>query len=193
MTLTTQAAERAYRSASGCAQVNAHLQAEPASRINWLPQETLLFDGCALRRRLHAELAHDAELLFVEPLVFGRRAMGERLNDVTLEDSIDIRREGVPLYKDRIRFSGNMLASLGRAAIGNGAGAMAQLVFVSPHAEAQLTPLRALMPETGGVSLRAPDVLVLRLLAEDSFALRQSLLPVLDRLTANMLPKCWRL
>jgi urease accessory protein len=34
---------------------------------------------------------------------------------------------------------------------------------------------------------------VLRVLAHDGYALRQIMLPILDRLTQNTLPKCWRL
>ena len=37
------------------------------------------------------------------------------------------------------------------------------------------------------------DLMVLRMLAADGFVLRQSLLPVLDRLTENTLPTSWRL
>ena len=37
------------------------------------------------------------------------------------------------------------------------------------------------------------DVMVLRLLAEDGFSLRQSLVPVLDLMTQDRLPPSWRL
>lgn len=192
LTFTTQAAERAYRSAAGMAEVSTRLKAEQGSRINWLPQETILFETCAVRRKLRVDLAAGAEYLMVEPLVFGRHAMGERLHSGHLDDEIDIRRDGRPLYKDRLLLSGDIDATLARGAVGQGAGAMANVVFASDTAEAQLQPLRALLPETGGASLRAPDLLVLRILAQDGYDLRQSLLPVLDHLTHNSLPKSWR-
>ena len=66
-----------------------------------------------------------------------------------------------------------------------------------PEAEGARDWIRAALPDggaaLGGVSLLAPDLLHMRLLATDSFILRQSLLPLLDRLTEGGLPRCWRL
>ena len=41
--------------------------------------------------------------------------------------------------------------------------------------------------------LLAKDLLVLRLLAADGFDLRQTLVPILDRLLPDGLPRAWRL
>jgi urease accessory protein len=70
---------------------------------------------------------------------------------------------------------------------------MAALVLVAETAEAALAPVRARLPETGGASLLAPDVLTLRLLAPDGEGLRRALLPILDLLTDDSLPRAWRL
>lgn len=190
--LTTQACERAYRAQPGeVGRMQTDLTVAAGARLDWLPQETILYDGCALNRALRIDLARDARLLMVEPIVFGRQAMGEVLRHVHVRDRIEIIREGAPLYTDAIRLWGDAVAHLARPAVAAGAGAMASLVFVAPEAEAHLAPLRALMPATGGVSLIGPDLLAMRLLAEDGHALRRVLLPVLNRLTENNLPRSW--
>lgn len=190
--VTTQAAERAYRAQPGeCGRVTNRLAAGPGARLDWLPQETILFEGSALRRRLVADLAADARLLLVEPVVFGRAAMGEVLRDALFDDRIDIRRAEAPLYLDALRLAGDIAAHLARPAVARGAGAMASLVYVAPDAAAHLAPLRGLMPAMGGVSLLHEDVLVMRLLACDSHALRRTLVPVLMRLTDDNLPRSW--
>ncbi|TCM85734.1 urease accessory protein UreD [Rhodovulum steppense] len=190
--VTTQAAERAYRAQPGeRGRVTNRLNVAAGARLDWLPQETILFDGAALDRRLVADLAPGARLLLVEPLVFGRAAMGEVLHAVSFRDRIEIRRAGVPLYLDALRLEGDLAAHLARPAVAFGAGAMASLILVAPEAEAHLAPLRALMPATGGVSLIGADLLALRLLAPDSFALRRVLVPVLGRLTDDALPRSW--
>ena len=191
--LTTQAAERAYRAASGMARMSSTLAVAAGGRIDWLPQEMILFEGARLERSLRADLAGDGRLLLVEPVVFGRVAMGERLRDVAFRDRIEIWRDGAPLYCDALRIEGNLEAQMARAALGRGAGAMAALVFVGPEAEAHLSVVRAHLPATGGASLLRPDVMVARVLAEDGFALRQTLVPVLDRLRPDGLPTSWRL
>lgn len=193
LTLTTQAAERVYRAASDVAQVGTQLQAEAGATLYWLPQELILFDGAALHRQLDIQLRANARLLMVEPVIFGRAAMGERLTSGHFRDRICISRDGVPLYHDITCLTGNIDAALSRPAVADGMGAMASLLYVGPDADTQLSPVRALLPSTGGASLIAPDTLALRLLAPDGFELRSALLPILDRLSRDSLPPCWRL
>lgn len=192
LTLTTQACERAYKAQAGqVGRLRNRLKIASGARVNWLPQETILFNGSALDRHLRVDLAADASFLMVEPLVLGRPAMGETLTDIRFRDRIEIRREGIPLFLDAMALNGNVARHLARPSIANGAGAMALVVLVAANAEAHLAPLQAALPDTAGVSLLHDDTLVLRLLAEDSFALRQTLLPVLHRLNGSPLPRCW--
>lgn len=192
LTLTTQTAERAYRAQPGeTGRLATRLKAAAGARLNWLPQETILYDRCALERSLAIELEDGASLLLAEPLVFGRAAMGEVLNDAMFRDRIDIRRGGRPLFLDSMRLAGDVRALLARRHVANNAGAMANLVYVAPDAAAHLTPVRDTLPGTAGASLIGDDVLALRILAPDSFALRAHLIPVLNRLNRGPLPRCW--
>ncbi|MDA7427993.1 urease accessory protein UreD [Primorskyibacter aestuariivivens] len=194
LSLTTQAAERAYRSLDGSpGQVCSRITVGDEALLHWLPQELILYEGCALRRTLEIDLTLSSRLLMVEPVIFGRVAMGEVVTSGAFHDDITVRRAGRQLYRDATRLSGDITARLARPAVASGAKAMASLLFVDPRAEALLPRIRDMMPETGGASLLAADVLTLRLLAEDSHALRQHLLPVLDLLSDDTLPVSWRL
>lgn len=192
LTVTTQACERIYRAQPGqTGHVRNRIRIAEAARVNWLPQETLVFNRSALRRSLTVDMAPDASLLLVEPMVFGRAAMGETLTDIRLDDRIEIRRAGLPIYLDAQRLHGDAAAHLCRPVIAGGAGAMAALVFVAATAGAHLDAVRAALPASGGASLIRDDVMVLRLLSADSFELRRVLLPVLQRLLGGDLPRCW--
>lgn len=193
LTLSTQAAERAYRAAEGTARVTTGISVAEDASLFWVPQELILFDGASLTRRLHIDLASSARLLMVEPVIFGRKAMGETLRDAALNDRIEICRDGTPVYIDGVKLAGDLEARLSRAALAAGAGAMASLVMVAPEAEAHLPHLQAALPDTAGASLLAADILALRMVAEDGFALRRVLLPILDRLSRDRLPRTWRL
>jgi len=104
LVLTTQAAERAYRAQPGeIGRVETELHVGAGARLDWLPQETLLFEGSALSRQLRIELAPDARLLMVEPVIFGRAEMGEVLHDLLFRDRVDIVRDGKPKFADRTR------------------------------------------------------------------------------------------
>ncbi|MEQ6203472.1 urease accessory protein UreD [Sulfitobacter sp. HNIBRBA2951] len=194
LTLTTQAAERAYRAQTGeTGSVTTRLTVRNGGTMQWLPQELILYDRSALHRRLDISLEPQARLLMVEPVVFGRAAMPETLDDITFRDRIRITRNGAPLYIDGMDLHGNATAHLARRAIANGAGAMASVVMVAPDAENYLPALRALLPATAGASMLCADVLVIRHLAADSYALRRSLVPALEHLSNNTLPTSWRL
>ena len=192
LTLTTQAAERGYRALPGeIGRIKTTLTAARGGSLQWLPQETILFQGCALERSITVDLEQGARLLFVESLVFGRAAMGERLKDVRFHDRITIRQAGAPIFLDALQFDGDIAARLALSHVAAGAGAMATVVFCAPEGEAHLDPIRDLLPETGGASLLRPDLLVVRHLARDSHALRQSLVPILTRLRGQPLPRPW--
>ncbi|SLN43991.1 urease accessory protein UreD [Pseudooctadecabacter jejudonensis] len=192
VTVTTQAAERAYRAVGPVAgSLCTDIAVQAGAEFAWLPQETILFDGARLKRRMQIDLVADAGLLFVEPLVFGRTARGEALTDVMFDDAVSIRRAGVPLFEDAVRLTGDLTAQMARRA--GGAGALATLVYVGKDAEHHLGRLREMLTLTAGASLLAPDILHLRLLAPDSFILRQTLVPVLEHLRAGPLPRVWRI
>lgn len=194
LSVTTQAAERAYRAArgDGAGRIDNRLMVEAGGRLNWLPQETILYDGCHLSRNLRISLSGEARLLAVEPLVFGRAAMGERLTQGRFTDRIEIDRDGRPLILDAIRLHGDIDAHLARKTVCDGAGAMATLVYIAPDAQAQLASVRGMLnPVQGGASLVHPDVMLLRALALDSFVLRKALIPILTRLSGGALPRPW--
>ncbi|MFD2857103.1 urease accessory protein UreD [Seohaeicola zhoushanensis] len=125
----------------------------------------------------------------VEPLIFGRAAMGERLRSGLFRERIEVRRDGALVFADATRLGGDIDAQLDETAIGGGARAMASLLFVCDTAEAQLGALRALLPATGGASLIRPGVLFARVLARDGYTLRQSLLPAIERLSGAPFPE----
>ena len=192
--LTTQAAERVYRTGDDTtARVRNILTVEKGARVDWLPQETILFQNGALRRSLNIKMAADARLLVVEPVLFGRLAMGEVVTQARFADSLTLERDGELVFRDASTLNGDITAVLDKPALGNGARAMALVVFAAPEADAQLEPIRAMLPPTAGVSLVRDGVLVLRALAPDGFELRRTLIPVLDRLSGDALPRSWRL
>jgi urease accessory protein len=194
MSVTTQAAERIYKTPDlTLSSMHARLCAKPNAQLYWLPQETILFEGSRLCRRLEAEVAEDSKFLMVEPLIFGREASGETLKSCHLDDSVFITTGNKPIYIDRVKLNGDITAILKRPAVANGGRARASIVLVDPRAKETLADINALLPTSAGASLLADNILVARLLCADSFALRNALLPILKHLTHNAIPKNWRL
>ncbi len=192
VTVTTQTAERAYRAQPGhVGRVDTTLRIGAGSRINWVPQETILFDGCAFVRRLTVELGEGSSALVVEPVVFGRSAMGESVTSALFDDRIEIRCGGQMVFLDRTRLDGDIAASLAKSGVANGAVAGAILLFAGASAEAHLARVRDLLPETAGASLVRPNLLVCRLVSEDSYTLRKVMMPLIAMLLDDVIPRPW--
>ncbi len=196
--ISAQAAERFYRAspATGPAILRNRVALADGAMMEWLPQETILFDRCALDRRLEVEMAEDAAFLGLEMLVFGRLAMGETVRSGSLRDLIRVRRGQRLVWHDAIRLDGAISDQLDRAAIGHGARAMATILLVAPGAADRLAPVReALPPAEAGIEAGASawdGMLVTRLLAPDGARLRAAVLPILDVLRdGRPLPRVW--
>jgi len=192
LSLATQTAERAYRALPGLpGRLAVRLRAEAGAAIAWLPQETILFEGSALSRRLDVDLAEDARFIAVEPIIFGRTAMGEQPRSLRFSDQWRVRRAGRLIYADALRIAGDTAPLHASPAVLGPARAMASIVYAAADAETRLASLRPLLPQDAGASLVAPGLLVVRLRAEDGFALRRGLLPMIRALRDGALPKVW--
>ena len=193
-TLAAQAAERFYRALPGAApaHVRTHLAVLPGAALEWLPQDSILFDRCALDRELHVDLAADAWFLGVEALVFGRAAMGEEVETARLRDVIRVRRAGRLLLHDAVRLDGPVRAVLDRPAVGAGARAAATLVHAAPGAEARLDAVRAaLAPFEAGASAW-DGLLVARVVAPDGACLRAAIVAGSTAIRdGRPLPRVW--
>ena len=195
LSLTTPACEKIYRAASGEARVAVELAAGPGARLAWLPQETILFEQAALDRTLTVSLDPSATALIVEPVIFGREAMGETIETVSFRDRWRVSRGGALLHAEEFRLGSraglSAGAQLARNAVLGGARALATVLWVAPNAEDRLDAVRGLLGSSGGAGAWDGRLLA-RMVAGNGFDLRRALLPVLHLLGAGApLPKLW--
>lgn len=191
---TTQAAERIYRAAEGSARIETRLTLGPGATLDWLPQETILFDGSRLTRRLRADLAEDATLTALEMLMFGRAAMGESVATGALSDTWEIRRGGRLVHMEALRVVGDIARAAAGSATLAGNRALATLVVAGPDAGDRLMAARARLAHLDGVLAAASakdDVLILRFLAPDLTPLRAALTRFLMAFRSVGLPRVW--
>lgn len=193
-TVASQAAERFYRALPGTApsHVRTEIAVTPGAALEWLPQETILFDGCALDRVLAVDMAADGWFLGVEQVVFGRAAMGETLRDARIRDTIQVRRAGRPVLHDAIRLDGAVQDALGRPATGGGARAVATIVHAGPDAGARLDALRAALDGHEAGASAWDGLLLARVVAPNGIGLRAAVVAGLAVLRAGRpLPRVW--
>jgi urease accessory protein len=193
VTATTQTAERAYRSAEGVARVEVAHELGLGAHLDWLPQETIVFDGAGLERVTTVTLAAGASCLLLEAVVLGRAAMGEVVRSLVLRDSRRVLRNGVPVLVEPLRLGDTALVA-GVGVLGT-ARAFASLALVADGAEARVAAVRAVLDEPG-VQAGASGFdgkLTLRLMAADGWPMRRQILRVLEVLRNGPLPRVWQM
>ena len=160
-TVTTQAAEKLYRSLGPDTTVAVELAVGAGASLEFLPQETILFDRSRLQRRTTVDVASSGSLLAAEMLVFGRAARGERFAGGRLYDGWRVRRGGRLVWADALGLDGDIAAALAAPFAFGGAGAVATALYVGDAAERLLPRARALAE---GAATLVGGVLLARLL-----------------------------
>jgi urease accessory protein len=195
LVVTTSAAEKVYKSEGDTTALDVTLQLGPGARLDWLPQETILFDRARLTRRLDVDMAADASLLLFEATVFGRVAHEERVETGFFEDRWRIRRGGKLVYADTLRLSGAIAARLERPTVAAGARAIGTLLYIAPDAAQRVDEARALLEGAGSECGTGTwnGCLGLRLLASDIETLRRDAARAIAGLAGHPLPRVWNL
>jgi urease accessory protein len=190
--VTTAAAEKVYRAEGPEAQLDIALKAAAGAHLSWLPQETILFDGARLSRRIDIDLAESASLLLCEIVVFGRTAMGERMLRCELVDRWRLRRGGKLLFAETMRLDGDIGEKLSKMAVANGGVAIGTALMV-PGDEALVERVRELSSSFGGeVGISAWNgFAIARFCAQDAARLRADMMAVLRRASQSVLPRLW--
>jgi urease accessory protein len=192
LTVTTAAAEKIYRADGPAAELNVTLKAEGRSHLSWLPQETILFDRARIRRRFEIDLSESASLLLCEIVVFGRIAMGERMQAGEFVDHWRLRRGGRLAFAENIRLDADIGGKLASPAITKGGVAIGMALIV-PGDEALVERIRAASDAFGGeVGISAWNGFAMaRFCAQDAARLRADMMAVLGRASGSALPRLW--
>jgi urease accessory protein len=192
LTLTTAAAEKVYRAAGPAAEFNIALKAAPGAHLSWLPQETILFDRARISRRIDIDLAEGSSLLLCEIVVFGRAAMGERMQSGEFVDRWRVRRGGRLVFAETVRLEGEIGKKLARPAIARDGAAIGTALIV-PGDEAVVERIREAADGFGGeVGISAWNGFAMaRFCAQDAARLRADMITVLGRASNSVLPRLW--
>ncbi len=195
------AAEKIYRSLGPPVTVEIALADGPRAWLEYLPLETILFDGARLERTCRIEVAADARALVGEILVFGRLARGEVMMSGALRDAIEVRRAGRLVWADAFDPRGALGALDHPAGLGGGR-ALATLVYVGDDAGTLVDAVRDLQAtnrdadgQAGATAIGA--VLVARWVGRDVLAMRRAYATVWQQLRARaaglpaVLPRLW--
>ncbi len=191
--VTTQACERIYKSTGTDACITSRLSVAERATAHWLPQETILFQGARLGRRMHVTMAKSATLIACEAVIIGRPAMGEHVHAASLRDEWIIERDGKIAFIDRLKLVGDVSAVLDETAVARRARAFASIITAGSDTARHCDVARAVIDEHGllGGSSNLDGVCLTRILAPSGHELRKVVMPILAGLCSADLPRVW--
>ena len=195
VTVTTPACERVYRSVEGEALIEQRVRVGRGARLDWVPQEVILYDRSRLRRRLDLQLEGGAEITMVEAVLLGRAAMGELVTGGSFYDFRTIRRDTCLIFADATRMANAFGHARSCPSMLGDYAAMANLVYIGPDLAAKRDALRAGFADCAHAQAGASvigEVLSARIVATGGSALRRVLMTALTVLRdARPLPRLW--
>ncbi len=167
--ITTPGAGKIYRSAGKQAVQKVSLTIREDAVLEWLPQETIVFEGARLLSDVQLELATNARFIAWEIMVLGRPAAGEGFQQGEAFLNWKIFRNGKPLFLEKIHLDKD--AFLARWGL-NGCSCCGSL-FAVGASNANLEAVRELIGDASqqGVTL-IEDLLICRASADKSAAIR---------------------
>jgi len=176
--LTTPGAGKWYRSGGAEASQEIEFSLQEGATLEWLPQESIVFDGARARMTTRVSLAADSRYIGWDILCLGRAAAGERFENGRFDLFCRVDRAGQPIWLERGGFAGND-AMLHSPAGWAGSTVCGSLLCSFPELPQQATGLletcRSIAPNDGAShALSAlPGILVARYLGDSSEAARR--------------------
>jgi urease accessory protein len=196
--LTTPGAAKCYRSSGPFARQHIRLRAAGGAVLEWLPQETIVFDASKIELELAIDLVDDARFLGWDVICLGRTAAGESFDRGALRQRLALTRDGIPTFAERAVLHGG--APLLTSPVGlQGNPVFGTFLAAAPAVtHAMLESCRQVLPMAGeGAVTRLPGVLIARYRGASSAAARhyfvelwRKLRPALA-LRAAVPPRIW--
>jgi urease accessory protein len=193
--LTTPGAAKWYRANGAVARQHVRLVVGECSALEWMPQETIVYNDARVELEHEVDLAAGATYIGSEILCFGRRAAGEHFAAGALSQRTRIRRRGELVWCEQGQLVGGS-AAMDSPLVLAGHSVCATLVGVGRPASATLiAALRARVP--GLAVSQVKSVFVARYLCDDSEAARTAITTVWQALRPHLLgcaapvPRIW--
>jgi urease accessory protein len=181
--LTTPGAAKCYRSAGPFAQQRIALRAATGATIEWLPQETIVFDGAKVDLEIAVDLSGEACFMGWDVVCLGRTAAGERFDRGTLRQRLTLARDGQSIFTERAVLHGGAPLLLSPVGL-HGNPVFGTFLAAAPAiSDTMLDSCRRVTTMTGeGTVTRLPDVLVGRYRGASAAAARHYFIELWRRL-----------
>jgi urease accessory protein len=194
--MTTPAAGKFYRSAKVSAQLVQTFDVKDRASFEWLPQESIFYNGAHVHATTKVRLASQARFIGWDVTCLGLPARRESFDSGALRLGFELEVQSVPRWLERLRIDGGSASLTARWGLAhfNAVGTM----LAYPGTRASIEELRPLCEP--GVELAftlVDEVLVCRALSAQAEPIRRALMQCWRKLRPNLMgrdahpPRIW--
>ena len=174
--LYQQAAEKVYKNHKKPSIINISLTSEEGSWLEWLPQETILFENSNYIKKNSLHVNTNGRLMVGEILFLGRHAMGEINTKATIREIWEI------FFDDRLIWLDNFYIDdmdyiVKHPAGLNGANAFASIFYISANVSNYIDEARKIINEFTNIRIGitvVDNVFICKILSCDQYLLRKN-------------------
>ena len=195
LSICTQAAEKIYAGIGDPATVDININLNN-STLYWLPKELILFDNSKLRRKINVNLSDNSNLIFCETSIFGRKAMSEKIKNISFSDQWKINVNNSLKHFEAINIQGSMIENYKNNYTFESQSSLSTILIIGEIIH-QLEPelrkaIRNIVNHYCELT-KFDDKIVIRCLADDNYDLKKTLNFIMKNIINDKLPKSWDL
>ena len=195
LSICTQAAEKIYAGIGDPATVEININLNNSS-LYWLPKELILFDKSKLRRKININLSGSSNLIFCETSIFGRKAMSEKIKNISFSDQWKINVNSSLKHFEAINMQGSMIDNYkNNYTFANQSSLSTILIFgdIIHQLESELRKVTKNIENHYCEMTKFDDKIIIRCLADDNYDLKKTLNYIIKNIIHDKLPKSWDL
>jgi len=197
--LTTPGAGKWYRTSGPWARQRVAIDAAAGARVEWLPQETIVYEAARADIRWEARIVAQTRLIAWDVVCLGRTGSGERFDRGELRLETRITRDGKPAWLERGRIEPPSPIARSPAGL-DGHSVLGTMLVAAPAIDdAWLASCREVAPRSGDAAVtRLPGLIVARYRGDSGEAARFYFTEIWKRLRVPVMgreaiePRIWR-
>ena len=195
LSICTQAAEKIYAGIGDPARVEININLNN-STMYWLPKELILFDNSKLRRNININLSNNSNLIFCETTIFGRKAMSEKIKNISFSDQWKIYSNSSIKHFEAINIKGSTINNFKNNYTFSNQSSLSTILIFGDIVHQIESVLRKVKKNLGNhfcEMTKFDDKIIIRCLADDNYDLKKTLNIIMKNVINDKLPKSWDL
>ena len=161
-----------------------------------MPKELILFDNSKLRRNINVNLSNNSNLIFCETTIFGRKAMSEKIKNISFSDQWKIYSNSSIKHFEAINIKGSTIDNFNNNyTFSNQSSLSTILIFgdIVHQLESVLRKVKNNFRNHYCEITKFDDKIIIRCLADDNYDLKKTLNIIMKNVINDKLPKSWDL